>query len=105
MRLPPMMLLACALSACAPTAEVPTEADARAAMTARMQASKSAKVVVTELRELSLSGCTPAPSLPGVVCDVRMDVVYTLDGAPQRSDDRARMRFVREPEGWRAYPL
>ena len=99
------VLVLCLLSACAPDAETPTADDARIAMKARMENSKSADVKVTELRELALSGCAPAPSDPGVICEVQMDVVFTVDGLPNRSNDRDRMRFVHEPEGWKAYPV
>ena len=93
----PILLLA----ACAPNH--PSNADARAAMVARMESSKIGEVKVNEVHALDLSGCAPVAGQDGVVCQVAMDVTYLLDGRTQRSQDTGPMRFVREGGTWKAY--
>jgi hypothetical protein len=103
MRKPLLVLtLASLLSACAP-AEL-TEADARTAMQARMERAGERAVKVLEMHSFELTDCAPAEGQEGVACQVRMDVSFTVNEAPQRDDATQRMRFVRESGRWVAYP-
>lgn len=95
-------LLVLPLPACAP-AEL-TEADARVAMQARMERAAAREVKVQAIHSFALSDCADASDAAGRVCQVQMDVSFTVDGAPQRGDDTQPMRFVRESGKWVAYP-
>ena len=96
------ILILALLTACAP-AEL-TEADARVAMQARMERPGAREVKVLEIHAFELRACADATDGPGVACEVRMDVSFTVDGASQRGDDTRRMRFARESGRWIAYP-
>ena len=97
------LVLCCAVSACTPAAPNPDQA--RAAMKARMERpAGDRRVTVEKIHALDLSGCKAATGAAGTVCQVEMDVNFSVDGEKQRSKDSDRMRFVREDGEWRAYP-
>lgn len=100
----PVVLIVAAtlLSACAPST-LSTE-DARAAMQARMERAGERAVKVLNIHSFELTDCAPAEGQEGVACQVRMDVSFTVNEAPQRDDATQRMRFVRESGRWVAYP-
>ena len=97
-------LLACAvlLSGCAPS--WPTPDQARDALVVRMERPAERKVEVTRVEAFALENCRAADKGPGVLCDVRMDVSFQLDGEAVRSDESQPVRFVRESGNWVAYP-
>lgn len=94
----PLLLAACA-------ADQPSDQEARQAMVERMEMPRGRQVSVGTVHRFSLDACDRAGQGGGVVCQVTMDVSFTLDGAIQRSDDRGPMRFVREDGRWVAYPV
>ncbi len=102
LRLLLLITLAC-LAACAP-ATLSTN-DAREAMKARMERSEAREVKVLEIHSFAISGCADADGQAGVVCQVQMDVGFTVDGAEQRDNATQRMRFVRESGRWVVYPM
>ena len=101
--LPLAAAAAALLVACAPGP--PRESEARAAMTARLEASSKGAVKVDEIHALKLRNCAPAEGAEGMVCELAMDVSLVLDGETIRSQDTGPMRFVREGGEWTAYPV
>ncbi len=91
------------LAGCAP--DRPSNDEAGRAMTERMEAATSRAVKVSEIHALDLAACVPALDAEGVHCQVSMDVSFELDGVLQRSKDVGPMRFVREGDVWKAYPV
>ena len=90
------------LAGCAPSWPSPDQA--RDALVVRMERPAERKVTVTQVASFELTDCREPEKGPGVLCSVKMDVAFTLDGEPVRSDEAQDVRFVRESGNWVAYP-
>ena len=94
----PLLLLA----ACTPPR--PTPDQARDALVVRMERPGERRIKVDRVEVFELSDCREPDKGPGVMCAVRMDVSFAIDGQPMRSDEAQAVRFVRESGNWVAYP-
>lgn len=97
------LLVAVTLNGCSSGSSQPSEAEAKAAISAEFMRLMGATVEVQDFQDFEVRNCRKAESTDDVVCDLGGAVVISIAGSPQTRPFTGPVRFSKASGTWTAH--